>query len=335
MAIKILKTEGIDEIPDDGDELRFSISLVKQGEHRFFTFSMPSKVLAACSFTTTKDEDPIAGFQRVLDVHRAQEIADYIDLGGTIPNSIVLSAQPGSGFRSIGGGKTAAFKFSPYSFLILDGQHRVYGFSKARTAFRVPVVVYESLTREQEARLFIDINTKQKPVPRELLLAIKSLARTEDDVEAQLGQVFDLFNQDAKSALLSRTSSIRAESGKINRVTFNAGLRQHLHLSEGKAVKEIYDVWNAYFHAIMSNLRGKKVERAIANKVVFRAFCEVFPDVIQRVGDRYKRKYTIENFSAVISPIFDMPSTSFSSPRAKQSSIAEDYRKRMKATISI
>ncbi len=42
-------------------------------------------------------------------------------------------------------------------------------FSKARTKLRVPVVVYNGLTKQQESKLFIDINTKQRPVPNELL----------------------------------------------------------------------------------------------------------------------------------------------------------------------
>src|SRR5258708_11792405 len=75
--------------------LRYSVSLVTQGEHRFYSLTMPSDVLARTCYATTREEDSLEGFQRVLDRRRAQDIADYIDNGlGTIPNSIVLSAQP-------------------------------------------------------------------------------------------------------------------------------------------------------------------------------------------------------------------------------------------------
>ncbi len=74
---------------------RYSVSLVTQGKHRFYTLTVQSDVLANTCFVTTRDEDPIKGFQRMLDQKRAQQIADYIDMGfGTIPTSIVLSAQP-------------------------------------------------------------------------------------------------------------------------------------------------------------------------------------------------------------------------------------------------
>jgi DGQHR domain-containing protein len=108
--------------------LRYSVSLVTQGKHRFYTLTMPSDILAKTCFVSTRDEDPKEGFQRLLDKNRAQQIADYIDKGfGSIPSSIVLSAQPEAELRVIGKGKTIEFKDTPKAFLILDGQHRVYG----------------------------------------------------------------------------------------------------------------------------------------------------------------------------------------------------------------
>lgn len=100
-----------------------------------------------------------------MDDKRAHQIAEYIDTGlGTIPSSIVLSAQPEAKLKIVGGGKTLEFQKTQKAFLILDGQHRVYGFSFAKTALRVPGVIYNGLSRRDESRLFIDINTKQRPV---------------------------------------------------------------------------------------------------------------------------------------------------------------------------
>jgi DGQHR domain-containing protein len=327
------RQEGLDEIPAVGEEVRYAISLVRQGEHRFYVLSIPSNVLAACSFATTKDEDALAGFQRVLDKKRAQEIADYVDGGGSIPSSVVLSAQPDSNFRSVDRSKTAAFRFDPHAFLIIDGQHRVFGFSKARTAIRVPVVIYDNLTKEQEARLFIDINTKQKPVPKELLLAIKSLARSETDIEALLGQVFDLFHEDGQSALLGWTSSSKKVSNKLDRVTFNAGLRPHLSLFDGRDATYIYGLWNAYFQAVMSGLNTKQVPDAVTKKTTFRAFCDIFPEVVQRVQDRYRAKYNADNFAHVIEPVFTLASTNFSSPKLGILELAIEMKKKLRAGL--
>lgn len=332
---KIAQKNSIDEIPSAGDEVRYAISLVRQGTHTFYTLTIPSNVLAACSFATTKDEKPVDGFQRVLDPKRAQEIADYIDAGGTIPSSIVLSAQPDADFKVVDRSKTISFKFNPHSLLIIDGQHRVYGFAKAKTAFRVPVVIYDNLSKEAEARLFIDINTKQKPVPKELLLAIKGLAQSENDVEATLGQVFDLFHGDASSSILGWTSSTKKATAKIDRVTFNAGLRPHLPLFDGKDVKYIYQIWNSYFSAAMSGLRRKGADQALTKKVTFRAFCDIFPDVVQRVQDKYKAKYSADNFAAVLEPVFGLTSTNFSNPRTTILELSADMKKRFKAGLTL
>jgi DGQHR domain-containing protein len=165
-------------------DLSYSISLVSQGDHKFYTLTMPSDILARTCFISSRDENPIDGFQRLLDTSRAQSIADYIDNGfGTIPTAIILSAQPEAELEVIGRGKTVKFKDNPKAFLILDGQHRVYGFSKAQTAVRVPVVIYNGLSRRDESRIFIDINTRQKPVPNELLFDIKNIAEYENDNE--------------------------------------------------------------------------------------------------------------------------------------------------------
>lgn len=324
------------ELPEYGKEQRVSISQIRQGQHKLYTFSISGDMLARCCYATTREEDSIKGFQRVLDEKRAKEIAVYINEGvGTIPNSIVLSAQPEAKFKVVGGGKTASFIFDPHSFLIIDGQHRVYGFALANADMRVPVVVYEKLTREQEARLFIDINTKQKPVPKELLLAIKSLALSDTDEEALLGEIFDYFDQSDGSALLGLTSSIKASTVKITRVTFNAGFKAILPFFKEKSSSEIYKITNSYFHAVISGLRHKKIERVIANKNVFRAFSSLFPECASKVKDRHGRKYTSDNFLEVLEPVFVLKSTTFTSKGVTHTALLHDLQKAIKISFSI
>lgn len=182
------------------DTLTYSVSLVTQGRHKFYTLSMPSDVLAECCTVDTRIDNPIEGFQRKLDPRRADDIARYIDEGmGTIPSSIVLSAQADAQLKYTRARRSITFKKTPKSFLIIDGQHRVFGFAKAKSTLRVPVVIYNSLTRAEECKLFIDINTTQRPVPNELLLDIKRLAETETTDEAILTDVFDLFTSESDS----------------------------------------------------------------------------------------------------------------------------------------
>ena len=204
---------------------RFTFSLITQGKYRFYSLTIYSDLLAKICFVSTKDKDPEKGFQRVLDKKRAQEIASYIDSGlGTVPNSIILSAQPEANLQIIKDGKILQFTETPNSFLVLDGQHRIYGFSMAKSKLRVPVVIYNNLSRQEESRLFIDINTKQRPVSNELLLDIKRIADYETDSEHTIMEIYDLFNKRTDSPLLGLMSPSKKSNNKLTRVTFNAAL---------------------------------------------------------------------------------------------------------------
>lgn len=314
------------------DRLRYSVSLVRQGKQQFYTLTMPSDVLARTCTVSTRDADPKKGFQRVLDTKRADEIAAYIDSGlGTIPNSIVLSAQASADAKIIGKGKTFEFNDTPGAFLILDGQHRVYGFSRAQTSLRVPVVVYNGLTRQQESRLFIDINTKQRPVPTQLLLDIKNLADIETSDETLLREVFDLFDSQRGSALQGLLSKHQSVSGKVNRVTFNAAVKPLAAQFSDREPSEIFRTLNNYLLAVASNLDGRLSAQILAKPVVFRAIMGLFPNVATRVKDRFDATYTADNFSEIVAPIFShFPVNRFLKPGTSSVALRDYLDKRMR-----
>lgn len=110
-----------------------SVSLVRQGKWKFYTLTMPSALLAKTCSVSRRGERPEEGFQRELEQKRAQDIANYIDSGfGTIPGAIILSAQREAELQYNSQKKTIRFRQNPRAFLVLDGQHRVYGFSLAK-----------------------------------------------------------------------------------------------------------------------------------------------------------------------------------------------------------
>lgn len=245
------------------------------------------------------------GFQRVLDRKRAEEIAKYIDSGlGTIPSSIVLSAQPEADFEIIGRGKTAEFNISPKSFLILDGQHRVYGFTLAKSELRIPVVIYNGLSRRDESRLFIDINSKQKGVPNELLLDIKSMAEYEGDPEQRMRELFDTLNDESESALHKKLSPSTKAKLKISRVTFNSAIKPLLPMFEGKDDDEFFSTINNYMIAFSHNLKVIDCEDQITNSTVFKASTAFFPTVAAKLKDRFGPIYSPDNFNEILTGAF-------------------------------
>ncbi|MBF0889606.1 DGQHR domain-containing protein [Gluconobacter sp. LMG 1745] len=298
---------------------------------------MPSDILSETCVVTTRVEDPKAGFQRELDEKRALEIARYIDEEeGTIPNSIVLSAQSVADLKIVGRGKTLEFNRLPGAFLILDGQHRVYGFSKAKTTLRVPVVIYNGLSRRDETRLFIDINTKQKPVPSQLLLDIKQLAESESEAEEVLRELFDLFHDEADSALSGYMSPATAVKGKITRVTFNNGVKPLLQLFSSRETNEVYQIINSYLKAVSSEISKKTLHPLLAKPVIFRAFLALFPLVAQRYVDKHENVYTADNFQRIIQPVFsNISMAKFEKTGTSWSSLKEYLEKRLTSKLSL
>lgn len=293
---------------NDTERVRYgSVSLVRQGEHKFFSLTMPTEMLAQTCFVSTRDEDVVKGFQRALDEKRAHEIAAYIDSGlGTIPSSIILSAQEDAELEYDPKSKSLSFKKDPKSFLIIDGQHRVYGFTLAKTAFRVPVVVYAGLSRRDETRLFIDINSKQKGVPAELLLDIKKLAEYEKNEDELLREIYDNFMDDTASSLYGRLSPASKAPGKISRSVFNTSLKPLIKIFGDKSSSEIYQIMNAYLAAFKAGVLAKhKEEQLLFNSVFFRATCNFFLLVAPKVKDRFGAIYSTDNFYFFLDQVGD------------------------------
>lgn len=320
-----------------GEIVSYTASLISQGRSRFYSLAMPSDVLAETCTVDTQEADPVAGFQRRLDPKRAQDIADYIDKGfGTIPGAIVLSAQPDAHLEYNRPKRTLKFRKGPRAFLILDGQHRVYGFQKAEARLRVPVVIYNNLTKAEEARLFMDINTKQRPVPNELLLAIKRLAETETSREALLRDIFDSFEKSPGSPLVGLMSSAERKAGKISRVTFNAALKPIFAAFDGSPSDRAFEVLSSYVEAWLSGLRNRDQEEKITNPTLFRAVMLLFPAVAEKVSDRYGEEFSADNFVEVLRPVISRTKKAqLENPGNSPSELYDVFRKQLESGFSL
>ncbi|MFN3261364.1 MAG: DGQHR domain-containing protein [Pikeienuella sp.] len=331
--------DAIDPVEEENVSGRasFTASLLTQGRHRFYTLSMPSDVLANTCVVEPRNEDPEEGFQRALDEKRARDIANYIDAGmGTIPTSIVLSAQPAANLQYKRTNRTLSFELNQRAFLILDGQHRVFGFRLAKTSLRVPVVIYNGLNRMEEARLFMDINTKQRPVPNELILDIKRLADTESDAEALMRDVFDLFDKNADSPLLGLMSASERRKGRISRVTFNGAMKAISDSFSGASAEQIYDVLSAYLICCKSGLREYSMEDLIVNPTMFKALMLIFPTIAERVNDRHPSSFTVAHFDEIVSPMFQRSKRAeLSNPGKSPSLLVDSFRKALRSGFTI
>lgn len=288
------------------NRIRFTASNITQNKKRFYSLSVPMEVLSKCCFATPREEDPIEGFQRVLDKKRAMQIAHYIDEeGGTIPSAIILSAQEIADVEVIGKGRTIEFTIDPKSFLIIDGQHRVYGFSLAKSTLRIPVIIYTGLTKKEEAILFIDVNSKQKSVPTELLLDIKRMAEREGSVEQILRDIFDTFDESPDSILLGKLSPREKAKNKISRVTFNGSMASALKTFGNKEPDEIYRILNNYISSFYNGWMSKnKVEEQLTNAIVFKSIMSAFVEIAIATKMKHGQSYSVDDFTDIMKGMF-------------------------------
>ncbi len=311
--------------------------IVTQGKYRFYSTVLPSDVLAATCAADTRQENPIDGFQRLLDKRRAKEIADYIDSGfGSAPSAIILSAQSSAELHYDQASQSLRFRKDQRSFLIIDGQHRVFGFNLAKRRVNVPVVIYNKLTRAQECQLFMDINTKQRPVSAELLLDIRRLSETETEADALLRNVFDLFHGREDSALFGLLSPSERRKGAISRVTFNAALKSIDGTFVDAGPEDVYRVLNPYLRACQSGLRLHGIEANIVNPALFKAFILLFPDIAERVSERFNGAYNLANFEEISQPFFRrLKKNELPKPGAGHLALYEHYRKTLASGFSL
>jgi DGQHR domain-containing protein len=182
----------------------------------------------------------------------------------------------------------------------------VYGFKLAETKIRVPVIIYDGLTRQDESRLFIDINSKQRGVPSELLLDIKKQADYENSEEQLFRDVFDKMSSDFNSPLFGRLSPSKRVKSKISRVTFNAALKSIYPALVSRNSGEIQEILSEYLASVRDQIiRSGGDEDILLNSVTFRAVVSFFIQAARRVKDRFGPEYTVENFDNVLGPLFD------------------------------
>jgi DGQHR domain-containing protein len=308
MATKSVKKSAPKSVNKKGRSTMASYpcSLLTQNKHRFYMTSVPVSDIFSNCFVSTRGDDNLQGFQRQLSEARANDIAAYLNQGsGSIPTSIVLSSQEDSELTYTPRTKSISFKRTDKGFLVLDGQHRLWGYQKCLEKFgkdhRVPLSIYEKLSRGEETRLFIDINTKQVGVPAALLLDIKQLAQIENERDSILRELFDGVKSNSNLKLSEKMSPAKSVAGKVSRVTFNRAVGQALDSSvlRGLDKKKRLTLVCNYIKAFENTLDDHKL---LTRSAFLEAIFDVFEQGVRQSILSYKNAKP-ESLQKVIAPI--------------------------------
>ena len=299
---KISPSQFIKSSQPEGSLASYPAMPLVQNNHKFYLATIPAEDLFPYCFVTRRMEEPTEGFQRTLNEDRAIDIARYLDNSlGSIPTNIVLSSQPESELAYDSKKKLLRFRRRPKSFLVIDGQHRLFGYGLTKKHHRVPVAIYEGLDQKNEAAIFIDVNTNQRGVPAALLLDIKHIADMEKGAETSLRKLFDRLNTDSESVLNGKLSPSISAANKISRVTFNRAVKDVIsnpvlqNLSEDKS----YTLISNYFKALAQNLKQPDL---LYKSAYFEAFCSLFEDVVRLAHAKFSNT-KLSSLVEVLNPL--------------------------------
>jgi DNA sulfur modification protein DndB len=160
------------------------------GGHTYFSFAIEPARLLKMSYVLHRNQansDLMPTYQRLIKKARLKKVAQFVEEGGFFPNSIILNIDTGNkrgGLRfdlapkSPGKSKIGLLHL-PQTYraaYVIDGQHRLYGYadSKRTATDLVPVVAFVDLPREDQVRLFMQINENQQAVPKNLRNTLNS-----------------------------------------------------------------------------------------------------------------------------------------------------------------
>lgn len=169
-------------------------------------------------------EDLLPSYQRLIKKERLNKIREFVNDKGYFPNSLIISIDTKKGkplqFDLAGkdGGSNSLMQMGilhlPQTYqsaYIIDGQHRLYGYSDSKYAENnsIPVVAFDNLSKEIQLKLFMEINENQKAVSKALrnILEIDIYYDSEDanrKKNALLGMITKRLGEDPKSPLNGR-----------------------------------------------------------------------------------------------------------------------------------
>lgn len=165
------------------------------GGETFYSFVTTPRNLLKIAFINHQalnHPDGRPAYQRMVSSSRIKELGAFIEKGGFFPTNILINFSDSPRFDLISNSENTDknIKFGWLSLpakyrsaWIIDGQHRLYGFSHLADEFldqSLFVLAFDKMAVQKEADLFITINHKQKSVPKSLLVSLLADIRMGD-----------------------------------------------------------------------------------------------------------------------------------------------------------
>lgn len=202
-----------------------------------FTFSMKVRDLLYIHYVAVRGKDDEEGaVQRILNKRRITDIKNYVLDGNMFFNSFIVNWTD-ENYSPTRTAHNIEIPLIHASAQVIDGQHRLAGLDEAMREDdsigdqEIIVTLSEHLKTAQAAKIFLNINTEQKPVPKSLIYDL--FGETINDAEHIVIRATDIardLNDDPESPLYRNIKLPGAPrgSGNIELSTFVSAFKQHL-----------------------------------------------------------------------------------------------------------
>ena len=218
-----------------GLKIRLPAIKLKLGGGEAYMFAISPEYLLKISYVSHRSKgkgSDIDTYQRMMKRSRLRKIHEFIEEHGTFPTNIVVNIdtkrlqfyktkQEGDGAGDVESGVLGWLDIRPAykSAWIIDGQHRLFGYSGSKSAAkaRLAVLAFSGLKPSEQAGMFININSKQKSVKQSLLQELYSELHWDAEdprmrVRAVISKAIQVLDSDKSSPFFGKIQT--ADSGR-------------------------------------------------------------------------------------------------------------------------
>jgi len=235
------------------------------GAKTLYTFPIEVDHLLRFSYVFRIEMNTILGesYQRLLKADKISKIREYVQGGGYFPNNLIAVSEESLAFTP----EERVDEHAPYTLgelrlpnkpcylEILDGQHRLYGYSNqpVRRDQCLWVTIVEGLSPEERAKLFVTINKTQTPVPAFILWDLYQISEP-TSIRGRISKfVYELNELEPLKDLIS-LPRIRSSKAYLSFPNFCSSLASRTYLfSQFGGEDSFMNVLRAYFEAISND----------------------------------------------------------------------------------
>ncbi len=209
----------------------------KFGQLTVFHTTMTVQDILKLSYVAVRGRDDEDGaVQRLLNKRRIESIKDFILSGNTFFNTFIINWTNSNDKISFIDGKVTV-PVVQNSAQVIDGQHRLAGLEEAIKIDKnigkqkILVTICNGLSTKDAARIFVNINSEQKPVPKSLIYDL--FGEVEDDQDHAINRANDIameLNDNLDSpyfGLISFPGKLKNSVG-VDLSTVVSALKRHL-----------------------------------------------------------------------------------------------------------